>query len=194
MKYYLIDYENVKTEGLLGIEDLGASDTVHIFYSENADKLTFDILQMIMRSKAKILYQKVGVGHKNALDFQLASYLGYLIRDNAGKQCEYFVVSKDNGYEALAAFWKVHDAEVRVIGGISTQMQEEMEKELQSWVETALTKNNLGNADDAAVITKIIMSYKTKQGINNALQKKFPEGVKDIYRTIKPLIANKKGK
>ncbi|MBQ1423941.1 MAG: hypothetical protein IIY96_05825 [Lachnospiraceae bacterium] len=194
MKYYLIDYENVKTEGLLGIEELLSTDTVHIFYSDNADKLTFDVLRMIMCSKAKILYQKVGVGHKNALDFQLASYLGYLIRDNADRPYEYYIVSKDNGYEALAAFWKEHDAMVRVISGISTQMQEEMEKALKEKVESALTKNALGNADDAAAVTKIIMSYKTKQGINNALQKRFPERVKDIYRTIKPLITDKKGK
>ena len=53
MKYYLIDYENVKTEGLLGIEELLSTDTVHIFYSDNADKLTFDVLRMIMCSKAK---------------------------------------------------------------------------------------------------------------------------------------------
>ena len=83
---------------------------------------------------------------------------------------------------------------VRVISGISTQMQEEMEKALKEKVESALTKNALGNADDAAAVTKIIMSYKTKQGINNALQKRFPERVKDIYRTIKPLITDKKGK
>ena len=42
-------------------------------------------------------------------------------------------------------------------------------------------------------VKKIIANYKTKQGINNALQKKFPDRVKEIYRAIKPLITDKKG-
>lgn len=188
MNYYLIDYENVKADGLIGIEELDKDDVVHVFYSENADKLTFDVMQMIMKSKARIIYQKVKVGHKNALDFQLSSYLGYLIGTNAGWQYDYYIVSKDNGFDILASFWNEQNVKVREVPGISIQKREAMEKELTEKVETAL-----GSSEDAATVTKIITSYKTKQGINNALQKKFPDRVKEIYRAIKPLITDKKG-
>ena len=188
MNYYLIDYENVKAEGLIGIEELEKDDVVHIFYSENADKLTFDVLHMIMKSKARIIYQKVKVGHKNALDFQLASYLGYLVGTNTGWQYDYYIVSKDNGFDILASFWNEQKVQVREVPGISVQKREALERELTQKVEAAL-----GNPADAAAVTKIITSYKTKQGINNALQKKFPDRVKEIYRAIKPLIADKKG-
>lgn len=188
MNYYLIDYENVKADGLIGIEELDKDDVVHVFYSENADKLTFDVMQMIMKSKARIIYQKVKVGHKNALDFQLSSYLGYLIGTNAGWQYDYYIVSKDNGFDILASFWNEQNVKVREVPGISIQKRETMEKELTEKVEAAL-----GSSEDAATVTKIITSYKTKQGINNALQKKFPDRVKEIYRAIKPLITDKKG-
>ena len=188
MNYYLIDYENVKADGLIGIEELDKDDVVHVFYSENVDKLTFDVMQMIMKSKARIIYQKVKVGHKNALDFQLSSYLGYLIGTNAGWQYDYYIVSKDNGFDILASFWNEQNVKVREVPGISIQKREAMEKELTEKVEAAL-----GSSEDAATVTKIITSYKTKQGINNALQKKFPDRVKEIYRAIKPLITDKKG-
>ena len=189
MNYYLIDYENVKADGLDGIEELDREDVVHIFYSENADKLTFDMLHMIMKSRAKIIYQKVSVGRKNALDFQLSSYLGYLIggSDEKGRY-NYYIVSKDNGYDVLASFWSQQNVRVREIAAISTEKREAAERELAEKVEAIL-----GSSEDAAAVTKIITSYKTKQGINNALQKKFPDRVKEIYRAIKPLIADKKG-
>ena len=189
MNYYLIDYENVKAEGLNGIEELTKEDVVHIFYSENADKLTFEMLNMIMKSQAKIIYQKVKVGHKNALDFQLTSYLGYLI-GASGKEalCDYYIVSKDNGYAVLASFWNGKNIRVKAVSAISTQKREAAEQEFLRKLEAAL-----GNPEDASAVAKIITSYKTKQGINNALQKKFPDRVKEIYRSIKPLITDKKG-
>ena len=79
MGYYFVDYENVKIDGLNGINKLEPSDKVCIFYSEHADTLTFDLHKRLNESKATITFQKVEVGHKNALDFQLVTFLGYEI-------------------------------------------------------------------------------------------------------------------
>lgn len=35
MAYYLVDYENVKADGMYGVDQLGKKDCVCIFYSEN---------------------------------------------------------------------------------------------------------------------------------------------------------------
>ena len=43
MAIYLVDFENIGYNGLKGIEKLPEGDQVHLFYSSNADKLTFDI-------------------------------------------------------------------------------------------------------------------------------------------------------
>ena len=82
MAIYLIDFENVHSDGLKGIEQLAENDICYVFYSEHAGVLTFNIHKKIIDSKAKIYYVEAQVGMKNALDFQLVSYLGYMIREN----------------------------------------------------------------------------------------------------------------
>lgn len=43
MAVYLIDFENVHSDGLKGIDQLSADDRVYLFYSQNADTITFDM-------------------------------------------------------------------------------------------------------------------------------------------------------
>ena len=81
MATYLIDYENVKSEGIKGIAQLSEEDRVVIFYSHNADTITFEAMDMIFNSKAQVSKYKILCGGKNALDFQLSTYLGYLIHE-----------------------------------------------------------------------------------------------------------------
>lgn len=95
MAYYLVDYENVKADGMYGVDQLGKKDCVCIFYSENASTLTFGLHEKLNQTKGKIVLQKVEVGVKNALDFQLSTYLGYLISENEGKNETYYIVSED---------------------------------------------------------------------------------------------------
>ena len=84
MSIFLVDYENVSASGLDGLEKLTEEDVVYIFYTENADRLTFDAHRRLLESRAAVRYYKVESGTKNALDFQLVSFLGYLIRENGG--------------------------------------------------------------------------------------------------------------
>ena len=72
-KIFLIDFENVHEKGLEGIGQLGPQDTVHLFYTKNASKISLDILSEI---QAKLKFHKVNVG-KQSLDMQLVSYLGF---------------------------------------------------------------------------------------------------------------------
>ena len=117
MAYYLIDFENVKSRGMEGVELLTEEDTVCIFYSDNADSMTFDLHRKLNETKANIIYHKVAVGIKNALDFQLATYLGYLIceQQREGIHPNYFIVTKDNGFTSLMVYWKAQGVPVRII-------------------------------------------------------------------------------
>lgn len=117
MAYYLIDFENVKSRGMEGVDLLTEEDTVCIFYSDNADSMTFDLHQKLNETKAKIIYHKVAVGTKNALDFQLATYLGYLICEQQKEDIHpnYFIVTKDNGFYSLMVYWKAEGVPVRII-------------------------------------------------------------------------------
>ena len=104
MSIYLVDFENVTSEGLSGVARLAEEDNVILFYSANAHKISLNVHRAICNTKAKVSYFEVAVGGKNALDHQLSTYLGYLIGQNRNMQ--YFIVSKDRGYQYLSDFWK----------------------------------------------------------------------------------------
>jgi outer membrane biosynthesis protein TonB len=303
MAYYLIDFENVKSRGMEGVELLTEEDTVCIFYSDNADSMTFDLHRKLNETKANIIYHKVAVGTKNALDFQLATYLGYLIcgQQNEGIHPNYFIVTKDNGFTSLMVYWKVQGVPVRIIRNLlwgknpvaEQNLLTEEENEAETVVTTAedvaeqpqpiqpeptqpepvketqepvqpepetvdepaqpvkkpsrkksnTRKKSVAKTDDKTAekkaaekkptekkpaekkpaekkpaeepdeltlavekvltdqtivpqVVKFIRQYKTKQGINNALNKEFKDSKRtsEIYSSIKPLIADKKGK
>ena len=193
MNYYFVDYENVKTQGLNGVNKLPEEDIVCIFYSENADSLTFGLHRRLNESKATLLFQKVDVGQKNALDFQLSSYMGYVICENKDKPYDYYIVTKDHGYESLVNYWKKRKVNVNIVVDVAKQNEQTIQDELVKQVEDLIKDKS-----DAAEVAKMIRQYKTKQGLNNALMKKYPskdnKKSSEIYSAIKPLIADKKGK
>ncbi len=103
MKIYLVDFENVKSKGLEGIDKLCETDSVIIFFSENSDTLSFEMHQKVLSSKADIEYFKVCVGGKNALDFQLSTLLGFMVAKEIYSHI--FVISNDKGFDFLHSFW-----------------------------------------------------------------------------------------
>lgn len=94
--FYLIDFENVHDEGLKN-KTLEKNNHIHIFYTENAPKISLDYAEGITP-------HKVPAG-KQSLDMHLVSYLGYLLC-NKGKQCSYVIISKDSDYDNIIKFWK----------------------------------------------------------------------------------------
>lgn len=193
MNYYLVDYENVTTHGLDGITMLSSEDVVCIFYSENADRITFGLHRRLNEAAAKIIYQEVEVGTKNALDFQLASYLGYIIHENKDKEVSYFIVTKDQGFSSLVHYWKKQKIDISLVLDLSGKNEETIQSELKSRVEQLIA-----DKEEVNIVVKLIQQYKTKQGLNNALMKQFPskdnKKASEIYTAIKPLIAGKKGR
>lgn len=96
MANYYIDYENVHNEGLNGIELLDQGDKVTLFYSDKADTLKIDVVQLLMGSFARIEFVKIVNGVENALDFQLITAL----MCNYDPENRYYIISKDRGYDA----------------------------------------------------------------------------------------------
>ena len=116
MATYLVDYENVRCDDLIGISRLGEEDRVILFYSEKADKISIGLHRRILECKAAIEYRKADVGAKDALDFQLVTYLGYLIAANGSER--FCVVSNDLGFEYAANFWRKQKYDVRLMPAI----------------------------------------------------------------------------
>lgn len=141
MAYYLVDYENVKVDGMSGVDQLEKTDSVCIFYSENASTLTFGLHESLNRSQAAIVFQKVEVGVKNALDFQLSTYLGYLISENEGKNETYYIVSEDKGLAILTGYWAERGANVETTADIASVCAKLREQKENKKTYRSRTKN-----------------------------------------------------
>ena len=100
---FLIDFENVKSAGLAGLEHLTTADEVIILYSANSNTISFEMHQKIMESPACVDYYQIRRGGKNSLDFQLSSLLGYLL--GTGEYSHLYIVSNDGGFDVLRDFW-----------------------------------------------------------------------------------------
>lgn len=186
MSLFLVDYENVSASGLSGLEKLTEEDVVYIFYTENADRLTFDAHQRLLESRARVRYYKVESGTKNALDFQLVSFLGYMVHEH-GQAAVYHIISKDSGFDSVCRFWEKQNIKVLRVSNLDVEKTCRQDQELTAKLRELLEEK------DVQVVMGMIDKYKTKQGLNNALMKQFDnKKTSEIYRVIKPYIANKK--
>lgn len=115
MACFLIDFENECGKCLTGISSVNLSeeDEIVIFYSKNASTINLELHIELERVKAKKIYIKIEEGKANALDFQLASYLGASIQKYPDK--EYYILSKDQGYDCVCHFWRKQDICVKRI-------------------------------------------------------------------------------
>nr|MBQ8253671.1 hypothetical protein [Lachnospiraceae bacterium] len=104
MAIYLIDYENTGVKGLYGIENLREDDLIVVFYGPKTGAVPFDDHVRISSAVSHVEYIKTSKTAKNYLDFQLTTYLGYLVAHTGVK--EYYVISKDSGYDSVIDFWK----------------------------------------------------------------------------------------
>ena len=109
---YLVDYENVNLSGMIGIENLEEKDHVVVFLGNNTGAIPFEWHIRIMDSKAQVKYIKCGKVSKNYLDFQLATFCGYIM---AGLEHEkIYVVSKDKGFDSIVDFWTENKEDVQI--------------------------------------------------------------------------------
>lgn len=124
-RHYLIDYENVREHGLQGLSDLSESDTVHIFYSQNANTVNLETFSTLMQGgiRASLKPYLVGSGKQSA-DMQLVSFLGYLI-GTEGLKSRYFIISRDSDFQNTPAFWKSRFRDITVVTAVSIQQANE---------------------------------------------------------------------
>lgn len=100
--YYLIDYENVHEGGLSGYGELGKTDHVVIFYTQNAKKIDMNSISSRRKPHLKMINVEPG---KQSADMHIISYLGYLL-GKYGENCNIIIVSKDKDYDNVVKSWK----------------------------------------------------------------------------------------
>lgn len=114
IKYYLVDSENVNDNWLMLLDLANAEDEIIIFYTKNSPHMSYmSVVKLLGNTTQKITFEECFEGN-NALDFQLISYMGYLMNEDSLKDdTEYVVMSNDTGFDAAVKFWKKKGFAVR---------------------------------------------------------------------------------
>ena len=94
---YLVDTENV-------------NEILVAFYTDNSPKLSWERMADFAAKGCE--FEAIGC-HKgtNALDFQLVSYLGYMIASK--RDCHYVIISNDKGYDPVSCFWQERGIQIK---------------------------------------------------------------------------------
>ena len=125
-RFFLIDKENVGNRFLLGVNKLTIEDTLIVFHHELAGPIGEGVLNILNNSKASIEIIKMKTHTKNAMDFQICTYLGFLV-SKYSSAATYYIVSGDCGYKASIELIKsqldcdieIHQIEDCKVDGIS---------------------------------------------------------------------------
>ena len=221
MNYYLIDYENVHNDGVKELNDISAGDVVAIFYTDHCKNITLDTIGDVLDKDAKLMAFRALAGTKNALDFQLSYYIGYLVGTDNNKDARYYIVSNDKGYDCLCEYLREQGIDITRMPTKSepapaskpaTQAVAKGTSAKATAKATAAAPTNktskvkasdmatlgemekiLTKDEKPAEVLKIFNQYKTKCDINNGLVKKFKSSKKagKIYRKLKDLLKEK---
>lgn len=192
MNCYLVDFENVNSKGVNGIQQLKLtkSDRVVIYYSNNANSLTFELHRELMRLDAEIEYRKITCDSKNALDFILICELGRFTALNPD-DC-YYIVSNDSDYDNVIKYINGHyNCSIKKIKTISQNIVNVNKKEEPAPESFDSKLIELVENEDIDKVQAVIDAYRTKLAIHNNLVKLFGEKGKTIYERIKTILKDK---
>lgn len=197
---YLIDTENVGSSWTELLPILGRNDELLLFYTPNSPGIPYKDLLAIMERPAQMELIPCHTG-KNGLDFQLSSYLGFLLRSSA--KAQYVILSRDTGYDPLVQFWNDRGADVvrctaKEIAAARAAAETEKAKgrakeepkapSLDERMEK-LVPEAFRTPEDIRDMVSIVREYYPSglQEVNKALLSRFGyDGGNDLYRALKP--------
>ncbi len=189
-----IDYENVGSNGLIGIEKLNEDDSVRVYYSNNSN-VSIEIVKRIVRTKAKILFYKLPdpvkqLNLNNALDIILLSDISRTLSNNS-KVDSITIISNDNGFDKVLADYN-NSFNCKFLRRAT--IEESLDNSAVS-IETKtdlelLFVNELSKyKSEEKQIISIISTSKSRCEINEKICKSYSRDVSRlIMKSIKPLI------
>lgn len=184
--FYLIDYENVRGEGLIGCKDLGKTDHIVIFFTQNAKSI--DMRDISNHGSAQLEMIEVPAGKQSA-DIHISSYIGYLI-GKYDKNCKIVIVSKDTDFDNVIKFWKE-------LSGITASRTLQIKKSNNTTTKTepSTKKNTEINTEIQKAIskggfTKDVANYVASTVVKSIGVKNYKQ---QIYRTIISKYGQEKG-
>lgn len=101
--YFLVDFENVRSNGLRGAEYLDKNDYLTLFFSSAAHSCENRYLEEIEQSGCVFDTCKLVKTGKNGLDFYIATRVGEFYGN--GHDDRVAIISKDLGFHAVRDYW-----------------------------------------------------------------------------------------
>ncbi|MCR4779488.1 MAG: NYN domain-containing protein [Ruminiclostridium sp.] len=214
--YFFVDYENVKNDCLTGLEMLGKTDKVRIYYGKAAAHIPFETHLRIVSCSAEFEYIKVEFPIKNALDCMILYDIGNM---SAGLRVGcYFIVSKDSDFDEPINILREKGVNIRKITEIKEfredaapgkKAPEEKKKssktkaaqsekaaapaKKQSKTEKSVAEALSGTpySQQSDYIARSIAAAPNRIALNNVLQTKY-EGkqTKELFKLLKNILAD----
>lgn len=191
-KIYLIDTENVGSAWTELLPERSGKDEIILFFTENSPGLSYRDLDMIRKFPESFDLIECITG-RNGLDFQLVSYLGYLIK--TAPKTEYVIVTNDTGFDAVVGFWSQRGISVvrKSKSELTTpEKKEDMTAEVLKILRELLPEE-VSEEESVENVYKILCDYSIKQlqKLYSALLKEYGQNTgSDVYRRLKPQIRN----
>lgn len=168
IRHFLVDSENVNDNWLMLFDMADEDDEIIVFYTKKSPHMSYmSVIRLIENNKINIRFEECYEG-TNALDFQLVSYMGYLM--GCGGACsenecdaasaetgadEYIIMSNDTGYDPAIRFWKDKGYPVRRYNVNFCKQAVHKKKSIKyQMVSDIPSKNNthtIGNDDTATI-------------------------------------------
>lgn len=206
--YYLIDYENVGSDGLSGCDKLSETDHIIIFFTKNAKRI--DMSEIADHGEAEFEMIEVPAGKQSA-DIHIGSYLGYLTGINKGKSCSIVIISKDTDFDNIIKFWKkepgvklsraqkikvstpnattakqttpTRKTNTKVSGAEKTKLNQEVMQAVREAGFDASISNRV-----AQLVTGLYGKERLKIEVHNALREQYTNYL-EVYGAIKPVLS-----
>ena len=174
IRHFLVDSENVNDNWLMLFDMADEDDEIIVFYTKKSPHMSYmSVIRLMENNKINIRFEESYEG-TNALDFQLVSYMGYLMgcagsfSENkcdaaSAESCddEYIIMSNDTGYDPAVRFWKDKGFAVRRFNVNFCKQAVQRRKNIKYQVvadipskeDTANTNTNINTDTDADAIT-----------------------------------------
>ena len=159
---------------------LSDDDKIVMFISDNTNNIRPEDLKRFTECKAKIQYEHVYTGERNALDFQLITNLTLTVATNQpiNNSIEYLIVSNDNDFELPMKY---------LIDKTGANVQILKTETNQSTIES-YDMDMYSNLNLDKKVLKVIKNSETLSQLHNNLKNLLgsEKGI-ELYKEIKPL-------
>ncbi len=213
--YYFVDYENVKSAGLIGVENLAENDCLRIYYGKETPNIPFTFMRKLNNTPARVECTKVLLQIKNGADCQILFEILQAYKFNPFTN--FFIISKDSDFDVpIEEFKKKFGVKIKKIQKISdaynTAVQEKpvtktvpdskpaepltRDEQIDRIFDSEL--NISPYIEHRTEILNLIKTSPDKQTLHNSLQKLIPtqnvNAVLDAYETLLPQKSKNKSK